>query len=873
MFVARANLQRALLMRREAEPSAEATESASAGRAESDAHNDEAGTTGEENGEAPPESENSEDEDSLAPLPLKGLMGWRRQVVRMANVARYLLGRYWFTSLVMLCISWASLSVGLQTYEELSESDVLNDLDLFVLSVFTAECALKIIAEGLHPWRFFMGKEMRWNIFDFVIVVMSLPIWGGTFSGNNIAILRMFRLLRIMKLVKRIPQLYMIIMGLIGGLKSIGYILALLLLVFYLYAISGMYAWADNDQFHFRSVPIAMITLFRMSTLENWANVMNINYFGCDQFPGGYYTTNASEAKPYQFCNVTAVYGANATDAEIKSARILNYFLATFYFVTFILISAFVMLSLFIGAITMSMTQSMEQMKAAQEEVERKERLEKARKRTLEAQRREREKAQREAAERAANGDDAGAVKQEEKLSAAERRDRQKMREVLLQTWDEVDLTDMLTMNQGDNNSLRGRYLLLAGRCTKLVEHPQFSGFITFVICMAGLMVGLQTSPALTDKIGGVLDAIDSIILAVFTTEVILKLLAEGLEPWLYFRSAWNTFDFIIVVGSFLPGQGGMLTMLRLLRLLRVLKLVRAFPQLQVIVSALMKGVSSIGYIGLILLLCFYVFGIVGNMLFADNDPFHFKNLHYAMISLFHCATMDGWSDVLYINYYGCDAYGYDDYEALGYTCKPGRMGFIAVAYFCSFIVLGAMVLITLFIGVVTTSMEEATQEMEAEKALLRRIEELRIRKQVDQVVIDSYMQVFRMLDLDGSGSVEEAELRIGLAAIGKYPSYEELKEMMDVVDEDGSGQIDIVEFVEFMIHVREKSAEQKKKALEAVQDDAETEKAMATDPDVNADSARSGSTGGRTGGTDRIQPVTATDGSVLQDQQGWEMA
>lgn len=83
----------------------------------------------------------------------------------------------------------------------------------------------------------------------------------------------MLRLMRIMKLVKRIPQLYMIVMGLIGGLKSIGYIMLLLFLVFYLYAISGMYAWQSNDSFHFRSVPIAMVTLFRMSTLENWSAV------------------------------------------------------------------------------------------------------------------------------------------------------------------------------------------------------------------------------------------------------------------------------------------------------------------------------------------------------------------------------------------------------------------------------------------------------------------------------------------------------------------------------------------------------------------------------------------------------------------------
>ena len=564
---------------------------------------------------------------------------------------------------------------------------------------------------------------------------------------------------------------------------------------------------------------------------------MNINYFGCDRFRGGYYTDDPADAERYQYCNTTALYGADATEDSIATTRAMNSIVATLYFITFILISAFVMLSLFIGAITMSMTNSMEQMKAAQEEAERKERLEKAKKRALEAENRARELAEKRRLEMdaektarggtAASGGAAGGVLDatagtEKGLTAAEKKDRKKMRAVLLQTWDDCDLTDILDQNQGDSLSLKGRYLQLASMATKVVEHPKFSLFVTLVIVLAGVLVGLQTSDEVNNVIGDFLGVVDTMILVVFTTEVVLKIIAEGLEPWVFFRSAWNTFDFIIVVGSFTKGKGGMLTMLRLLRLLRVLKLVRAFPQLQVIVSALMKGVSSIGYIGLILLLCFYVFGILGNMMFAENDPFHFQYLHYAMVSLFQSATMDGWSDVLYINYYGCDKYGYDDYIAMGYTCTPSPSGFMAVVYFGAFIVLGAMVLITLFVGVVTTSMEEATQEMEAEKELLRRIEVLRIRKGVEQSVIASYMQVFRLLDLDNSGSVEEAELCIGLAAIGKSPTYEELKEMMDVVDEDGSGQIDIVEFVEFMIHVREKSVEQKAKA------DAEAEAAAA---------------------------------------------
>ncbi|KAG1696236.1 hypothetical protein DVH05_018782 [Phytophthora capsici] len=531
---------------------------------------------------------------------------------------------------------------------------------------------------------------------------------------------------------------------------------------------------------------------------------MDINYFGCDRFDGGYYSTDPAAAASFQFCNATRVYGANVTASSLASQRAMNQVMATLYFITFILISAFVMLSLFIGAITMSMTQSMEHMKKAQEEAEAKKRAEKARKRALEAQQRALEAEKKRAAGEAQhNSEDPN---KSGKLSAAERRERQKMREVLMQTWDDCDLTDILSQHQGDTKSIKGAYLVLAGYATKIVEHPKFSLFVTCVIILAGMMVGLQTSSEVVDVLGALLTGLDTAILVVFTAEVILKILAEALEPWNYFRGAWNVFDFIIVVGSFTRGSGGMLTMLRLLRLLRVLKLVRAFPQLQVIVSALIKGVGSIGYIGLILLLCFYVFGIVGNMLFAENDPFHFQYLHFAMITLFQLATMDGWSDVLYINYYGCDLYGYDSYRTLGYECKHQPTGILAVLYFCSFIVLGAMVLITLFIGVVTTSMEEATQEMEAEKELLRRVEVLREQHGLEAKVCASYMQVFRMLDLDGSGSVEEAELRTGLAAIGKYPSYEELKEMMDIVDEDGSGQIDIVEFVEFMIHVREKS-------------------------------------------------------------------
>ena len=77
---------------------------------------------------------------------------------------------------------------------------------------------------------------------------------------------------------------------------------------------------------------------------------------------------------------------------------------------------------------------------------------------------------------------------------------------------------------------------------------------------------------------------------------------------------------------------------LRLARLLRVLKLVRALPQLQILVSALLR-IPSMGYVSLLLLLLFYVFAVAAVIFFGENDPVHFANLQIAMVSLFRAVT------------------------------------------------------------------------------------------------------------------------------------------------------------------------------------------------------------------------------------------
>ena len=103
------------------------------------------------------------------------------------------------------------------------------------------------------------------------------------------------------------------------------------------------------------------------------------------------------------------------------------------------------------------------------------------------------------------------------------------------------------------------------------------------------------------------------------------------------------------------------LPILRLLRLLRVLKLLRSLPQLNILVSALFDGLSSIFYIFLLMLLMIYLFANIGVILFRRNDPWHWGSLHTAVITLFRMSTLEDWTDIMYINMYGCAEYGYSD--------------------------------------------------------------------------------------------------------------------------------------------------------------------------------------------------------------------
>lgn len=229
----------------------------------------------------------------------------------------------------------------------------------------------------------------------------------------------------------------------------------------------------------------------------------------------------------------------------------------------------------------------------------------------------------------------------------------------------------------------------------QLVGSTSFHHAIVAVIVLAGVVAGLETSPALMARHGGLLLALDQFILGIFIVEALLKMAAHGRRPWLYFADGWNVFDFVIVVLCVLPMAGPFAAVLRLARALRLLRLVSALPKLQLLVGALLKSLSAMGYVTLLLALLFYIYAVTGIHLFGAHDPENFGSLPAAFLSLFRLVTLDNWTDL--------------------FNAQIAHVSGLKVAlYFVTFIVFGTMIILNLFIGIIMNSMSEMHAEIAA---------------------------------------------------------------------------------------------------------------------------------------------------------------
>jgi voltage-gated sodium channel len=136
-----------------------------------------------------------------------------------------------------------------------------------ILGVFIIEAILKITAVAPR-FKLYFGDG--WNVFDFSVVVLSLIPSTGEFA----MIARLARLLRVARLISTIPELRLIVSTLVRSIPSMGHVLLLMSIIFYIYAVAGYHIFHEHDPTHWRNLGISLLTLFRVVTLEDWTDVM-----------------------------------------------------------------------------------------------------------------------------------------------------------------------------------------------------------------------------------------------------------------------------------------------------------------------------------------------------------------------------------------------------------------------------------------------------------------------------------------------------------------------------------------------------------------------------------------------------------------------
>lgn len=186
----------------------------------------------------------------------------------------------------------------------------------------------------------------------------------------------------------------------------------------------------------------------------------------------------------------------------------------------------------------------------------------------------------------------------------------------------------------------------------------------------------------------------DLSLLWIFTIEIFIRLLGST-SFRAYIKDPWNLFDVIIIVSSHAFIGAHYVTVLRVLRVLRIVRTISVVPSLRKMVSALLLTIPSMGTILLLLSIFFYIYAILGTVLFDSVAPEYFGTLHDTLLTLFQLITLDSWS------------------SGIMRTILEDMP--FAWVYFISFVIIGAFIIINLFVGVVVNNVQEAAKDEEVD--------------------------------------------------------------------------------------------------------------------------------------------------------------
>ncbi|XP_026791094.3 calcium channel, voltage-dependent, L type, alpha 1D subunit, a isoform X9 [Pangasianodon hypophthalmus] len=258
--------------------------------------------------------------------------------------------------------------------------------------------------------------------------------------------------------------------------------------------------------------------------------------------------------------------------------------------------------------------------------------------------------------------------------------------------------------------------------------------YIMFVLIMLNTICLAVQHYGQSKAFNYVMDILNMVFTAVFTVEMVLKLIA--FKPKHYFTDAWNTFDALIVVGSVVdiaiteanPAEGEELpnaeessrisiTFFRLFRVMRLVKLLNRGEGIRTLLWTFIKSFQALPYVALLIAMMFFIYAVIGMQIFGKiamvegtqiNRNNNFQTFLQAVLLLFRCATGEAWQEIMLACLSGklCDPESdYNPGEEM--TCGSG----FAIVYFITFYMLCAFLIINLFVAVIMDNFDYLTRD------------------------------------------------------------------------------------------------------------------------------------------------------------------
>uniref|UniRef100_A0A8C9TP71 Voltage-dependent L-type calcium channel subunit alpha n=1 Tax=Scleropages formosus TaxID=113540 RepID=A0A8C9TP71_SCLFO len=250
--------------------------------------------------------------------------------------------------------------------------------------------------------------------------------------------------------------------------------------------------------------------------------------------------------------------------------------------------------------------------------------------------------------------------------------------------------------------------------------------YIMFVLIMLNTLCLAVQHYGQSPLFNYVMDILNMVFTAVFTVEMVLKLIA--FKPRGYFGDAWNVFDALVVIGSIVDivlseidntedSARISITFFRLFRVMRLVKLLSRGEGIRTLLWTFIKSFQALPYVALLIAMLFFIYAVIGMQMFGKiamvdgthiNRNNNFQTFPQAVLLLFRCATGEAWQEIMLACMPGklCDPESdYNPGEEK--SCGSG----FAIVYFITFYMLCAFLIINLFVAVIMDNFDYLTRD------------------------------------------------------------------------------------------------------------------------------------------------------------------